>query len=130
VKAAHDLNVEGFERVASGLNEEDASVDAVVDNVHAVDLVLGVEVRIIALLDVVDNGAPRLIVVDEVTEARSVDNSQTQTDTSLLNIGADGLDGDGLRNDVEARALALLGRVEGGVEESVDERGLAKAGFT
>jgi len=120
MKAAHDLNVERLERVTGGLNEENTSMDSVVDDVHAVDLVLSIEVRVESLLNVVDNRAPGLIVVDEVTETGCVDNSKAETDTSLLNVGADGLDGNSLRNNVEARALALLGGVERGVEESVD----------
>jgi hypothetical protein len=121
VKTAHDFNVQRLQGVASGLNEEDAGVNTVVDNVHAVDLVLSIEVSIETLLDVVHNRAPRLIVVDEVTEAGCVNNRQSETDTGLLDIRADGLDGNSLGNDVQARSLALLGRVKGSVEESVDK---------
>lgn len=130
MKATHDLDIKRLQGVASGLNEEHASMDAVVNNVHAVDLVLGIQVGIESLLNVVDNGAPRLIVVDEVAEAGSVDHSKAQTNTGLLDIGADGLDSDSLGNDVEARPLALLGRVERGVEEGVDQCRLAQTRFT
>lgn len=44
--------------MARGLDEEDAGVDPVIDNVHAVDLVLSIQVSVEALLDVVDNRAP------------------------------------------------------------------------
>lgn len=127
MEASHHLNVKRLERVASGLDEENTGVNSVVDNVHAVDLVLGIEVRVESLLNVVDNGAPRLIVVHKVTETGGVDNGEAKTDTSLLNVGADGLNGDGLGNDVKARALALLGRVERGVEEGVNQSRLAQA---
>lgn len=130
VEAAHDLDVEGLEGVTGGLDEEDAGVNSVVNNVHAVDLVLGIEVGIESLLNVVDDGSPRLVVVDEVAESRSVNNGQAETDTGLLNVGADGLDGNGLGNDVQGRAFALLGGVQGGVEEGVDEGRLAQARFT
>jgi len=130
VQALHDLDVQGLQGVAGGLDEEDAGMDAVVNNVHAVDLVLGIEVGVKALLDVVDDGAPRLVVVDEVAEARGINNGQAETHAGLLNVGADGLDGDGLRDDVEAGALALLRGVEGRVEERVDEGRLAEARFT
>jgi hypothetical protein len=36
------------------------------------DLVLGLEVGVVALLDVLDNWAPGVIIVDKVTEARSI----------------------------------------------------------
>lgn len=116
--------------MAGGLDEENASVDAVVNNVHAVDLVLGIEVCVISSLNIVDNGAPRLVIVDKVTKSGSVDDSQAETDTSLLNIGADGLNLNSLGNDVQARALALSGRVQRSVEEGVDESGLAETRFT
>lgn len=50
-------------------------------------------------------------------------------DISFFNIGVDGLDGDGFRNDVEVRVFVFFGWVEGGVEESVDECGFVKVGF-
>ena len=59
--------------MAGGLDEVDDGVDAVVDNVHAVDLVLGIEVGVEPLLNVLDNGVPGLIVVDEVAKAGCVD---------------------------------------------------------
>lgn len=111
MQTLHDLNIKGLQRVAGGLDEEHASMDAVIHNVHAVDPVLSIQVGIEALLDVVDNGPPRLVVVDKVTKAGSVDNSQAKADTGLLNVGADGLNGDSLGDDVQAGALALLGRV-------------------
>lgn len=111
MKSAHNLDVKWLEGVASWLEEVDASMDTVVDDVHAVDLVFGVEVGIEALLDVIDNWSPRLVVVDEVAKSRGINNSQAKTDAVLLNIGAERLDGNSLWNDVEARSLALTGWV-------------------
>lgn len=47
----------------------------------------------------------------------------------LLNVCADGLNGNGFGDDVEARSLALSRRVERSVEQSVDQRRLAESGF-
>lgn len=116
--------------MASRLDEENTGVNSVVDNVHSVNLVFSVQVGVEALLNVVDNGAPRLIVVNEVAKAGGVDNGQAQADTGLLDIGTDGLDGDSLGNDVQAGRLALLGRVQRGVEKSVDKGRFAQARFT
>jgi hypothetical protein len=116
--------------VASGLDEEDAGMDAVVDDVHAVNLVLCVEVGIKALLNVLNNGTPRLVVVHKVAEAGRVDNGKAQADTGLFDIGADGLDLDSLGNDVVRRPLLLLGGVQRRVEEGVDQSRLAKSRFT
>lgn len=129
VQAPHDLNVQRLQRVASGLNEEDASVDTVVNNVHAIDLVLSVEVCIIATLYVVNNGTPGLIVVDKVPESRGVNHGQAETNTSFLDVGADGLNLDSLGNDVVARTLAFSRGVQRSVEKRVDQSRLAKAGL-
>ena len=60
--------------MARGLDEEDASMNAVVDDIHAVDLVLRIQVGIESLLNVVRDGAPRLVVVDKVAKAGRVHN--------------------------------------------------------
>lgn len=119
VQALHDLDVQGLQRVTRGLNEEDAGMDAVVHDVHAVHLVLGVEVSVEALLNVVYNGTPGLVVVDKVTKAGCINNGQAKTNASLLDICADGLDGHSLGKDVETRSLSLLGWVQRRVEERV-----------
>jgi hypothetical protein len=129
VQTAHDLDVERLERVTSWLNEVDTGMNAVVHNVHSVDLVLGLKVCVESLLNVLHDWAPGVIIVDEVAEAGGVDDSQSESDAVLFDVGTDGLDGDGLWDDVEAGAFALTGRVERGVEESVDQGGLSEAGF-
>lgn len=124
----HDLYIQRLQRVAGGLDEEDDGVDAIVDDVHAVHLVLLVKVGVESLLNVLNNGFPRFVVVDEVTKAGRVNDGQPQADAIFLNVCTDRLYRDGL-GDVEARGLALLGRVQRRVEESVHEGGLAEPRF-
>jgi len=76
VQALHHLDIQGLQGVAGGLNEENTSMDAVVNDVHAVDLVLGIQISIEALLNVVHNRTPGFIIVHKVTEARGVDHGQ------------------------------------------------------
>ena len=64
--------------MARGLNKVDNCMDTVVYNIHAVDLVFGVEVGIKPLLNILDNGIPRFIIVDEITKSRRVNNCQSQ----------------------------------------------------
>jgi hypothetical protein len=130
VESAHDLNVERLKRVTGGLNKVHAGMDTVVDDVHAVDLVLGIEVGIKALLDVLDNGTPGLVVVDKVTKSRSINDVQSQTYTILFNVCTDGLDGNGGGCEVEAGLFLLLGWVERSVEQCVDKSRLSKTRFT
>ena len=116
VKSTHDLNIQRLERVASRLDEVDTSMHAVIDNVHPVHLVLGVEICIESLLDVFDDWPPRIIVVHEVTKTRGIYHGQAEANAILLNICRDGLYADGLGSKVERRLLALLWWVKRGVE--------------
>jgi hypothetical protein len=58
MKSPHNLDIQGLQGVASGLDKVYTSVNAVVNDVHAVDLVLGFKVGIKTLLDIVDNWTP------------------------------------------------------------------------
>lgn len=86
VKSAHDFNVQRLERVAGWLNKVDTGVHTVVDNVHAIDLVLRIEVGIEALLNVLHDWSPRLIVVHKITKSGSVDYSQAETNAILFDV--------------------------------------------
>jgi hypothetical protein len=116
VESTHDLNIQRLEGVASGLDKVDTSMHAVINNVHPVHLVLGVEICIESLLDVLDDWPPRIIVVHEVTKARGIHDGQAEANAIFLNIGGDGLNADGLGSKVERRLLALLWWVKRGVE--------------
>jgi hypothetical protein len=126
----HNLDIQRLQGVAGWLDKVHAGMNSVVDDVHAIDLVLGVQVGIKALLNVIDNWAPRLVIVDKVAKAGCVNDGQTETDAILLNVGRDGVDGDGFGDDIERRALALLGRVEGGVEQGVYQGRFTQSRFT
>jgi stage III sporulation protein SpoIIIAA len=120
MKSAHDLDVERLQCVASGLNKIHTGVNSVVHDIHSVDLVLGIKVGIKALLNVIHNWSPRLIIVDEITKSRGINNSQTQTNAILLDIGTNGLYRHGFWDDVETGTLAFPRWIEGGIEEGVD----------
>jgi hypothetical protein len=63
--------------MACWLDEVHTSMNPVVHDVHTVDLVLSIQVSIKALLNVVHNWPPRLIIVNEITKPRGINNSQT-----------------------------------------------------
>ena len=63
--------------MAGWLDEIDTGMNSVVDDVHAVDLVLCLEVCIESLLNVLNNWSPRIVVVDEVAEAWCIDHGQS-----------------------------------------------------
>lgn len=70
-----------------------------------------------------------LLVVDEVTKAGGVDNVELQADTVFFNVSAQYLDVDSLRALLGKRGV-LFSRVQGGVEESVDQSRFAQSRFT
>lgn len=130
MQSAHDLDIEWLERMASWLNEVDASVNTVVNDVHTVDLVLRLKISIKSLFNVLNNRSPGVVVVDEITKSGGVNYRQSETDAILLNVCTDGLYRDGFWDDVEAGTLALLGWVERGVEKGIDKSRFTQARLT
>jgi hypothetical protein len=77
VKSAHNLDVQWLQSMASRLDEVYASMNSVIDNVHSVDLVLSIQISIEALLNIIHNWSPRLIIVNEISKARGINDCQT-----------------------------------------------------
>jgi hypothetical protein len=75
-QALHDLDIEGLERVAGGADEVQAGVHAEVDLVLATRLLLLEHIRLMLVVEELDDGHPRVTVVDIVAEARGVDDGQ------------------------------------------------------
>jgi len=72
----HDLNVERLEGVAGGADEVQAGMDAEVDLILAAGLLLLKHVRLVLVVEELDDGHPRIAVVDIVAEPGSVDDGQ------------------------------------------------------
>lgn len=73
----HDLNVEGLQGVASRTDEIQASVHTKVDLLLTLRLLFLQHVGLVLIVKELDNGLPRIAVVDIVAEARCVNDSQT-----------------------------------------------------
>lgn len=125
----HD-NVDGLQGVASGLDEEQAAVDAgVLDVLVAVGGELLAQVGRVLVLDVLHDGIPAAVVVDQVAVARSVDNVQTQTDAILLDEVGHGVDlGSGADDLVRHQTTLGLNKVGG--EDGVDKGRLSETSLT
>jgi hypothetical protein len=72
----HDLNVERLEGVASGADKVQAGVDTEVDLVGTARLLLLEHVRLVLVVEELDDGLPRVAVVDVVAEARGVNDGE------------------------------------------------------
>lgn len=73
----HDLDVERLEGVAGRTDEVQAGVYTEVDLLLALRLLLLQHVRLVLVIEELDDGLPRITVVDVVAEARCVNDSQT-----------------------------------------------------
>ena len=86
MKPSHNLDIQGLQGMSGRLNKVDTGVDSVVNNVHSVNLVLGFQIGVETLLNVINDWAPGLIIIDKVSESRGIDNSEAKTNAILLNI--------------------------------------------
>ena len=121
----HD-NVDGLERVARGLDEEEAAVDAgVLDVALSLGRELLAQVGRVLVLDVLDDGVPAAVVVDQITVARGIDNVQPETNTIFLDDVRNGLNlGGGADGLLGGESALGLDEVRG--EDGVDEGRLAQ----
>ena len=79
--------------MAGRVDEKEAAVDTRVLDVAVADCgKLLAEVRAVLVLDVLDNGVPAAVVVDEVAIAGCIDNVQAQTHAVLFDDVRDGVD--------------------------------------
>lgn len=86
-------------------------------------------VRLMLVVNEVDDGSPRVAVVDVVTKARGVDNGELDLELLLFEFGLDDLDlGELVELLVVTARVVLRGGKLGG-EKSVDERGFPKTGL-
>lgn len=83
------------------------------------------QVRGVLILDVLDNGVPAAVVVDQVSVTGGVDNVEAQTDAVLLDHVRHGLDLGGGADGLIGHH-ATLGVDEVGGEDGVDQGGLAQ----
>jgi hypothetical protein len=125
-----DDNVDGLEGMAGRLDEEEAAVNAGVGNVTlSLRGELLSQVRGVLILDILDDGVPAAVVVDEVAVAGGVNNVEPQTHAVLLDEVGNGLDlGSGADGLVGLHTT--LGVDEVGGEDGVDQCGLAETGLT
>ena len=76
-------------RVASGPNEIQACVDTQVDLFDPLGLLLLAHVCLMLVVNKVDNGSPRVAVVDVVTKSRAVDHSKLRLELLLFQLSLD-----------------------------------------
>ena len=75
-KSLHDFDIEGLEGVACRTDEVEASVDSEVNLVITAWLLLLKHVRLMLVVEELDDGLPRVAIVHVVSKARGVNNGQ------------------------------------------------------
>lgn len=76
MQSAHYFDIQRLESVAGGLNKVYACMYTVVHDVHSIYFVLRIQISVEACFDVLNNGPPRIFIVDEVAKAWRVYNSE------------------------------------------------------
>jgi hypothetical protein len=92
----HNLNVQGLQSVASGSDEVQAGVDTQVDLIGAAWLLFLQHVRLMLIVQELDDGLPRVTVVHVVSEAWGVDNGEADYQVSIYATSAKLFDSTGL----------------------------------
>ena len=115
--------------MARRADEVQARMDPEVDFLPPLWLLLLAHVRLVLVVDEVDDGRPRVAVVDVVAEAGRVDDGELRLELLLLELGLDDLDLGELVELLLVTLRVVLGRRELSREEGVDERGLSEAGL-
>lgn len=75
-QALHHLNVEGLESVSSGADKVQTGVHTHVDLVRSAGLLFLEHVRLVLVIQELDDRLPGVTVVDIVTEAGGINNGQ------------------------------------------------------
>jgi len=140
----HDLNIQRLQGVTSRADEVKAGVDTKIDLVLTARLLLLQHVGLMLIIQELDDGHPRVAVVDVVTETGSVDNgeadchksataSRTYSDRKLtleellLQLSLGNLDLYGLVDLLLVPALVVGIVLDRSGEKGVDEGRLAQA---
>jgi hypothetical protein len=129
--------------VAGGADEVQAGVNTEIDLIRAARLLLLQHVRLVLVVEELDDGLPRVAVVDVVTETRGVDNSKADwgvlvggdgqsngalptLEELLLELGLGDLNLDSLVHLLVVSSLVVGIVLDGGGEEGVDEGSLSE----
>ena len=132
--------------MAGGADEVQAGVNTEIDLIRAARLLLLQHVRLVLVVEELDDGLPRVAVVDVVTETRGVDNSKADwgvlvegdgqsngalptLEELLLELSLGDLNLDSLVHLLVVSSLVVGIVLDGGREEGVDECCLSKTGL-
>lgn len=122
-------NVNRLKRMTGRRNEVQAAVDAgILDVPLALRRELFAEVGAVLVFDVLDDGVPAAVVVDEVAVAGRVDDVQAEAHAVLLDHVGDGVDFGGAADGLVG-CEAAFGVDEVGGEDGVYEGRLAETGL-
>ena len=93
-------------------------------------LLLLTHVRFVLVVNELDNGEPRVAVVNVVSEARGVNDSELDLELALLELSLNDFNFRELVQLLKMTPIVVFCRGQLGREKGVDERGLAQSRFT
>ena len=125
----HNLDIQRLECVTGGSNEVETCMHPQIDLLGPARLLLLQHVALVLVIEELNDGLPAVPVVHVVAKARRIDDGQSDLEELLLELCLGDLDLDGLIDLLGVAATVVGVVLDGGAEESVDEGGLAQAGF-
>jgi hypothetical protein len=123
-------NIDRLQRVAGGLYEEKAAVNAsVLDVTFTLSRELLAQVGGVLVLDILDNGVPAAVIVDEVSVSRGIDNVESEAYAVFLDDVGVGLNlGGGSDGLIRLETTLGVDQVRG--KDGVDQSRLAQTSLT
>ena len=135
MESSHEFDIDGFKRVSGGLNKIDTRMNTIINNIRPVRFILCLKIRIKSRFNTFQNGFPTLktvnkqflqrdipiLVVDEISKSRGINNIKSQSNTVFFNIGTDSTDIDRLWNLDRSRPTCITRSIQAGIEQSIHQ---------
>ena len=116
-------------RVTRWANKVEAGVNTKVNLFATLGLLLLSHVRFVLIVDELDNGHPRIPVVNVVSKPRRVNDGQFDLELLLFELGFDDFDFGQLVELLGVTTVVIFGRREFSREKGINERRLSQARF-
>ena len=119
-----------YARVTCGANKVQASMDTQIRLFMPLGLLFLTHVRFVLVVNELDNGKPRVAVVNVVSEPRGVDDSELDLELAFFELSLDDFHFRELVQLLEMTLVVVFRRRQLSREKGVDERRFAQPGFT
>ena len=123
------------------LNKIDTCMNTIINDIRPMRFILSLKIRIKSGLDAFKNRLPTslatkkrvwwpILIIDEITESRGIDDIESQSNAIFLDIGTDGTDTHSLGNFHWRRTSIITRTIQIRVKKSIDQRWFSQSTFS